>query len=308
MRFLIFIFFPIIFLFSNTSYSNNEDTTNDLSKSNDIIGEELFYTIGNKDTLIDIARKYDVSFADILSANGEMDPWLPEVNKKIIIPKKHILPNVKRDGVIINLGDLRIYFYKNNIFIGTYPIGIGRSGWETPLGIAKVIKKKVDPYWIPPESVREEDPSLPKIVAPGEDNPLGNRAIYISIPSYLIHGTNKPYGVGMKVSHGCIRLYPEDIETLFELVEVGTKVNIVNQPIKVGWYKNNLYMEVHELPAYASEKNLILNKDRKSLFPLATIEVQKKAGIHITIVDWPEVFKTVLEAKGVPIKISNVEQ
>lgn len=291
-------------MFSNISFSNNEDTTSALSKSNDIIGEELFYTIGNKDTLIDVARKYDISFADILSANGEMDPWLPEVNKKIIIPKKHILPNVKRDGIIINLGDLRVYFYKNNIFIGTYPIGIGRSGWETPIGITEVIKKKIDPYWIPPESVREEDPSLPKIVAPGEDNPLGHRAIYLSMPSYLIHGTNKPYGVGMKVSHGCIRMYPEDVESLFNFIEVGTKVSIVDQPIKAGWKKNELFIEVHELPEYASESKVKNIKDRRLLYPVATEVVQKAAGANIILVDWDIVFKTVLEAKGIPVKIS----
>ena len=308
MRLLIFIIFPIIFSFTNLCYSNNKNNSvNILSQSSDIIGKEVKYTVREKETLIDIARKFDISFADIMSANGRIDPWLPKKNRKILIPNRHIMPSVKRDGIIINLGDLRIYFYKNHLLIGTYPIGIGRSGWETPLGLAEVIEKKTDPFWIPPDSVREEDPSLPKIVAPGEDNPLGTRAIYLSMPSYLIHGTNKPYGVGMKVSHGCIRMYPEDVESLFDLVEVGTKVNIINEPIKVGWHNNDLYIEVHQLPAYASEKNTLENKDRRNLYPLATTMVQKVAGVNITEVDWQVVFKSVIEAKGIPTKISEEE-
>ena len=308
MRLLIFIIFPIIFFFTNLCYSNNKNNSvNILSQSSDIIGKEVKYTVREKETLIDIARKFDISFADIMSANGRIDPWLPKKNRKILIPNRHIMPSVKRDCIIINLGDLRIYFYKNPLFIGTYPIGIGRSGWETPLGLAEVIEKKIDPFWIPPDSVREEDPSLPKIVAPGEDNPLGTRAIYLSMPSYLIHGTNKPYGVGMKVSHGCIRMYPEDVESLFDLVEVGTKVNIINEPIIVGWHNNDLYIEVHQLPAYASEKNTLENKDRRNLYPLATTMVQKVAGVNITEVDWQVVFKSVIEAKGIPTKISEEE-
>jgi len=304
MRLLIFIVLPIIFSFTSLCYSNN--TNNGviiLSESSDIIGKETTYTVREKETLIDIARKFDISFADIMSANGDIDPWLPKKNRKILIPNRHIMPKVKRDGIVINLGDLRIYFYKNYSLIATYPIGIGRSGWETPLGLAEVIEKKIDPYWVPPDSVREEDPSLPKVVAPGEDNPLGTRAIYLSMPSYLIHGTNKPYGVGMKVSHGCIRMYPEDVELLFDLVEVGTKVSIINQPIKVGWHNNDLYIEVHQLPAYASEKNTLEIKDRRNLYPLATTMVQKVAGLSITEVNWQVVFKSVLEAKGIPTKI-----
>ena len=154
------------------------------------------------------------------------------------------------------------------------------------------------------ESVRKEDPSLPKVVAAGEDNPLGNRAIYLSMPSYLIHGTNKPYGVGMRVSHGCIRLYPEDIEILYELVNEGTKVNIINQPIKAGWNSNKLYIEVHILPDYVTsseEKEVIKNTD---LYPQAYEIVQKAAGLDITKVDWNKVKKAVNQAKGIPIDIT----
>jgi len=283
--------------------------SNDNNISNDLVGVNIFYTTNKEDTLISIARNHDISFADILSANDvNMDPWIPGENKKLLIPKSHILPFGKRDGIIINIGDLRLYYFKDGNSIESYPIGIGRSGWETPLGYAKIIKKKKDPIWIPPESVRKEDPSLPKVVAAGEDNPLGNRALYLSIPSYLIHGTNKPYGVGMKVSHGCIRLYPEDIEQLFNYVSEGVKVNIVDQPIKAGWRNNKLYIEVHSLPEYVLEKN---NKDiikKSELYPLAYEIVQKAAGVNITVVDWNKVKEAVALSKGIPIEIMLVNK
>ena len=195
------------------------ENSKNIHLKNDIIGLNTFYTTKHEDTLIEIARIHGISFADILSVNGDMDPWIPGKDNKLLIPKQHILPFGKREGIIINIGDLRLYYFQGNNIIKTFPIGIGRSGWETPLGNAIIIDKKENPIWIPPESVRKEDPELPKVVAAGPDNPLGTRAIYLSMPSYLLHGTNKPYGVGMKVSHGCIRLYPEHIEELYNLVK-----------------------------------------------------------------------------------------
>ncbi len=231
-----------------------------------------------------------------------MDPWIPGKDKKLLIPKKHILPFGKREGIIINIGDLRLYYFNGEI-IKTYPIGIGRSGWETPLGKSTIIDKKKNPIWIPPESVREEDPELPKVVAAGPDNPLGTRAIYLSMPSYLLHGTNKPYGVGMKVSHGCIRLYPEHIEELYDLVKIKTKVNIIDQPIKAGWLNNELFIEVHKLPKYVRENSKPSNN--RNLLPLAYEITQKAAGLEILKVDWDKVKIAVKEAKGIPIKISH---
>ena len=302
MRLFKFIIIPFLFIYSNYSLSDNNNI------NNDIYGLNTYYTTNEKDTLISIARKYGVSFADILSANDvNMDPWIPGKDKKLLIPKSHIVPLSKRDGIVINIGDLRLYYFEEGELIDTFPIGIGRSGWETPLGKAKVIKKKKNPIWIPPESVRKEDPSLPKVVAAGDDNPLGNRAIYLSMPSYLIHGTNKPYGVGMKVSHGCIRLYPEDIETLYDLVAEGTNVNIINQSIKAGWKDSKLYLEVHILPDYVTsseEKQVINNTD---LYPQAYEVVQKAAGLDITKVDWDKVKKAVKKANGIPIDITASE-
>lgn len=298
MRLFKFIIFFLVLIFSSYSLSDNSNI------SNDIYGVNTYYTTNEKDTLISIARKYGISFADILSANDvNMDPWIPGKDKKLLIPKSHIIPFSKRDGIVINIGDLRLYYFDEGELLNTFPIGIGRSGWETPLGKAKVIKKKKNPVWIPPDSVRKEDPSLPKVVAAGDDNPLGNRAIYLSMPSYLIHGTNKPYGVGMKVSHGCIRLYPEDIEALYDLVAEGTNVNIINQPIKAGWKDNKLYIEVHILPEYvtSSEEKKVINST--DLYPQAYEVIQKAAGLEITKVDWDKVKKAVKIANGIPIEV-----
>ena len=304
MRLFKSILYPILIIYSYclTAEENILDSNTKLQEVNDIIGLNEYYLTKHEDTLIDIARKYGISFADILSVNGDLDPWIPGKDLKLLIPKQHILPFGIREGIIINIGDLRLYFFINNKVI-SYPIGIGRSGWETPLGKAKVTNKKENPIWIPPDSIREEDPELPEVVAAGPENPLGTRAIYLSIPAYLLHGTNKPYGVGMKVSHGCIRLYPEHIEELFKLVFKGTKVNIIDQPVKAGWQNDELFIEVHKLPKYVRENSKKINDD-KNLLPLAYEIVQKAAGLEILKVDWEKVKIAVKEAKGIPHKIS----
>ena len=305
MKFFKFIIFPIIFfnIYYAFAADNLEKNNINLKLENDLIGSNKYYTTIHEDTLITIARKYGISFADILSANGDMDPWIPGSNKNLLIPKEHILPFGNREGIIINIGDLRLYYFKNNKIIKTFPIGIGRSGWETPLGKTMIIEKKENPIWIPPESLKIEDPELPDVVGPGPENPLGTRALYLSMPAYLLHGTNKPYGVGMKVSHGCIRLYPEHIEELYELVTINTRVNIIDQPIKAGWKNNQLFIEVHKLPKYVREnsQNLTTNNN---LLPLAYEIVQKAAALDILIVDWKKVKSAVNEAKGIPTIIS----
>jgi len=305
MRFFKFIILPILLVYSLNILANDNvhENSKNIHLKNDIIGLNTFYTTKHEDTLIEIARIHGISFADILSVNGDMDPWIPGKDNKLLIPKQHILPFGKREGIIINIGDLRLYYFQGNNIIKTFPIGIGRSGWETPLGNAIIIDKKENPIWIPPESVREEDPELPKVVAAGPDNPLGTRAIYLSMPSYLLHGTNKPYGVGMKVSHGCIRLYPEHIEELYNLVKINTKVNIIDQPVKSGWLNDELFIEVHKLPKYVRE-NSKSSENNQNLLPLAYEITQKAAGLEILKVDWDKVKIAVKEAKGIPVRIS----
>ncbi len=217
--------------------------------------EEPYYVLAkHEDTLLDIARDFDLGQNEILLANPTVDRWMPGENTKVRIPNSHILPDTPHEGVVLNLPEYRLYFYPKPKadepkMVITHPISIGRVDWDTPLGETRIIAKKENPTWTPPQSIKDEHAEkgeiLPDVFPAGPDNPLGLFALRLGVPGYLIHSTNKPYGVGMRVSHGCIRMYPEDIEKLFPQVKRGTKVYIVNQPIKVGWSKNKLYIEVY---------------------------------------------------------------
>ncbi len=269
------------------------------TENTDVIGNIKYYTIKKDETLISIARRFNLSFPEIMSANSSInDPWLLEEGVTIILPTRHILPSNKREGVVINKGDLRVYYYKNEQ-IHSYPIGIGRQDWETPIGKAIILNKKKNPYWTVPESIMKEEPHWPKVVKPGPDNPLGSRAIYLSMPGYLLHGTNKPWGVGMKVSHGCIRLYPESIEEMYELIKLGDKVTITDEPVKAGWLGGVLYLEVHVMHEYGEEEGTKKSSYIK-LLPDALKALQQKAGIHIAKIDRDKVTEIVKRASGMP--------
>jgi L,D-transpeptidase ErfK/SrfK len=219
-----------------------------------VVGHNLIVLSKREDTLLDIARRFDLGYSEIVSANPGVDVWLPGVGQRVVVPTRFILPDAPRQGIIINLAEMRLYYYpkpeKGSIQqVITHPLGIGREGWETPLGRTKIIQKKKDPTWTPPASILAEhlaegDP-LPKVVPAGPDNPLGAFAMRLGIPGYLLHGTNKPYGVGLRVSHGCIRLFPEDIEHLFGKVDVNTSVEIIHESYKAANHKGVLFIEAH---------------------------------------------------------------
>ena len=219
-----------------------------------VIGEPQVVFAADSDTLSDLAREYGLGYDEIVAANPEVDPWLPGEGTPILLPTQYVLPAAQRSGVVLNIATKRLFFFAEAAddepqTVKTYPIGIGRVGWETPLGEATVVAKARDPQWFVPASVRREhaemgDP-LPAVVPPGPDNPLGHRVLQLDMPGYLIHGTNSPYGVGMRVSHGCVRLYPENIERLFELVDVGESVTIINEPFQMGYRDDALYFEAH---------------------------------------------------------------
>ena len=221
----------------------------------DVIGQVSTITASSNDTLLDIARRYDLGQNEILLANQTVDRWLPEDNAVVVLPNRFILPNVERTGLVLNLPEMRLYYFPEpkageTPVVITHPISVGRMDWETPLGKTSIINKKKDPDWRPPQSLKDEaiaegNEPLPDIVEAGPDNPLGRYAMRLGIPGYLIHSTNKPYGVGMRVTHGCLRMYPEDIERLFDDIPVGTPVHIVNQPIKLGWLAGSLFVELH---------------------------------------------------------------
>lgn len=227
----------------------------DIGATTQIVGYVQRTVIGKDDTLSDIARRFDVGYEEMVLANPSVDPWLPGVGREVVVPTQFILPAAPHEGVVVNLAAMRIFFYPPHTKSGetpivyTYPIGIGREGWKTREGTTKVVERTKDPVWIVPASVRAEHAKdgdkLPAQVPPGPDNPLGAYRLRLGWPTYLIHGTNKPYGVGMRVSHGCMHLYPEDIAALFDLIPVGTKVTIVNQPYLFGWQGETLYMQAY---------------------------------------------------------------
>lgn len=215
-----------------------------LPESSSVIGEDYSVTVEEGDTLIDIGRRHNVGYEAIRMANPDVSIWAPFADTEVVIPNQHILPDAPREGIVVNLSELRLYYYSREGVVETYPISVGRDGFSTPVGLTKTTVKVKDPAWSPPRSMREEAAArgepTPSIVPPGPDNPLGRHAILLGLQSYLIHGTNKPDGVGMRASRGCIRMFPEDIESLYERVPSGTQVNILDQPFKAGWSEDGV--------------------------------------------------------------------
>jgi L,D-transpeptidase ErfK/SrfK len=230
----------------------------------DLVGEDRSVKVREGQTLLDVAREQGIGQEEILNANPDIDRWLPKPGEAVMIPGQRLLPEEKREGIVINLPELRLYYFpsppktgrrslpaqKNGVReVITFPVAVGRMDWKTPLGLTKVASKQKNPSWTPPASIRAEhaaegDP-LPRVVRPGPDNPLGAYALRLGVEGYLIHGTDKEFGVGMRVTHGCMRLLPEHIEALFHQVPIGTPVRIVDRPIKLGWGAGELYLEAH---------------------------------------------------------------
>ena len=224
------------------------------TETQSVIGTPQIVYTDAENTLSDLAREYGLGYDEIVAANPDVDPWLPGDRTPVLLPTQYVLPDVPREGIVLNIASKRLFYFPavaegEPQTVLTYPIGIGRVGWETPVGATEVVSKAVDPHWYVPASVRREHAEmgneLPSVVPPGPDNPLGSRVLKLAMPGYLIHGTNQPYGVGMRVSHGCVRLYPENIEALYSLVGTGETVRIVNEPYVLGWRDAELYFEAH---------------------------------------------------------------
>lgn len=222
----------------------------------DVVGEVSTVFATHDDTLVDIARRHGFGYQEIVRANPDVDVWVPGEGTEIVLPGRFVLPAGPRRGIVLNIAEYRLYYFPDpgageNAMVMTYPISIGRQDWETPIGLTQVVQKVVDPAWYPPQSVREEHAAegrpLPSIVPPGPENPLGSRAMRLGLPGYLIHGTNRPAGVGMRVTHGCLRMFPEDIEYLFDHVPLKTRVRIINEPVKLGWDGDRLVIEAHQV-------------------------------------------------------------
>ncbi|MGI9309048.1 MAG: L,D-transpeptidase family protein [Gammaproteobacteria bacterium] len=256
-----------------------------------------------EDTLLDIGRKFGLGYEEITLANPTVDPWVPGDGTTVRLPTQFVLPAASRKGLVINIAEYRLYyFYRrgDTDHIETYPISIGRMDWNTPLGRSSVVSKVHKPTWYPPASVREEwaadGRTLASQVPPGPDNPLGDYALRLSIPGYLIHGTNRPAGVGMRVTHGCVRMFPEDIEFLYPKVSVNTPVRIVNQPFKMGWLGDDLYLEVHQpLDADGDEQS-------NSLTAITQLYVSATRD-RTADVDWQLVESVYTEQLGIPVRV-----
>jgi len=220
----------------------------------DVVGQVREVAASSQETLLDIARRYDLGQNEILYANPGVDRWLPADGSRVVLPNRYILPAGERSGLVLNLPEMRLYYFPKprpgeKPVVITHPVSVGRMDWKTPLGMTSIVSKQRDPEWRPPASIKEEHAQegdiLPDVVPAGPNNPLGKYAMRLGISGYLIHSTNKPYGVGMRVTHGCIRMYPEDIEKIFDDIPVGTPVRIINQPIKLGWLADSLFIELH---------------------------------------------------------------
>ncbi len=269
----------------------------------DIIGEVKIYTAKQPDTLLDLARANNLGYVEIVAANPGVDPWVPGAGTRIVLPTEHILPAAPRKGIVLNLSELRLYYFPpTGGPLESYPIGIGDVGWKTPLGTTKVVRKQKNPTWYVPKSIMADDPGHGAVVPPGPDNPLGNFAMYLGWPSYLIHGTNKPDGVGRRASHGCVRLYPEAIASLFPRVAIGTPVTVVDQQAKFGWRRDVLYGQI-----YLNQKQAAEIEDKGTFTPAPIADLADRAlaaaGPRKDEIDWDRMNEEARVRNGVPFPV-----
>ena len=280
------------------------------NEQDSLIGKLQVMHAAYEDTLPNIAREYDLGYDEIKLSNPDVDTWLPGEGRKILLPTEFVLPDAPHKGIVLNIPEMRLYYYPPHKKgepgkVITYPLGVGREGWNTPYVRTRITLKQKDPAWYPPESIRDEhaadgDP-LPKLIGPGPDNPLGKYALRLALPSYLIHGTNKPSGVGMRVSHGCIRLYPENIEELFKVVKRGTPVNIVNQPFKLGLHGGKIYLEAHPY----LEEDAPLFKDNLTSVVRILIGI---TGNNSYQMNWNLAKQVIHEMNGIPVVVGSIGQ
>jgi len=273
----------------------------DLTQAHSVIGSTRFYQIQKKDTFLDIARYYDLGHNEITEANPGVDEWIPPPGQVILLPTAWVLPDAEYRGIVINIPEMRLFYFHpggaGTTIVTTYPVGLGRDDWRTPSGRFKVVEKTVNPRWILPESIKEEHrrdgKPAPDFIAGGDpENPLGKYRLRLTLPLYGIHGTDIPWGVGMQVSHGCVRLYPEDIERLFPNVPVGTSGEFVYQPVKVGARDGHVYLEVHK-----DIYNLMAAPYRESLRLIDNLGWRAR-------VDLARVQRAVIEQSGVPMDVT----
>jgi len=270
----------------------------------DVVGQIQVVTAKYEDTFADVGEANDLGYLEMVAANPGVDPWLPGAGTEIILPTRFILPPGPREGIVINLAEYRMYYYpKGENVVHTYPLGIGREGWGSPITLTKVTAKTANPAWYPPASIRAEhaaegDP-LPAVVPPGPDNPLGPFKFSLSLPGYLIHGSNKKFGIGMRVSHGCFRMLNQNVLKLAKMAPVGTPVRIINEPYKFGVSGGKIYLEAHQPlddhgdPSHVDKHTAVIN----TLLQRQDIAANQQ-------MDWEIVREVVAAEDGLPIEVA----
>lgn len=256
------------------------------------VGAVHHYMVRDRESLIEIARRFDLGFNEIVDANPDVDPFLPKPGAMVTIPAAWIPPaSSGRPSLVVNLAELRLFLFPGDVNAGimSFPIGIGEEGNETPLGTYLIIEKSVNPAWRVPASIRRQRRDLPDVVPPGPGNPLGSHALRLSSNGILIHSTNRPWGIGRRSSHGCLRLYPEDMKLLFHRVTRGMRVTIVDQPVKIGVRGAMVYVEIHRGPKQVGAGDV--------LHLLAARGLLQK-------IDLGKVIRAVDEKKGYPVEVS----
>lgn len=275
-----------------------------LSPAQMMVGAPERHVTESSDTLLDIARAHDLGYGQLIAVNPGIDPWLPGQGREIALPGVYLLPPGPRKGIVIDLAAQRLYYFPpDGRTVETFPIGVGTEAGMTPRGTTRVVAKTARPAWYPPKSILDERPGLPTMVPPGPSNPLGEYALRLGWPAYLIHGTNKPYGVGRNVSHGCIRLYPEDIERLFREVPLGTPVRVIDDEIRLAWIDGELYLALP--PSHAQMDEISQNQPMTPQFPPQLYgRIVQAAGEQVQRIDWRLVSRIGENRPGMPTRIT----
>ena len=290
-------------LLISSAYAQKHVEYTQPAKGDDVIGEIMYVTPQRHESLVDLTIRYEMGYEELKWANPGINAWMLSDTTPLVLPTQFILPEGKRSGIVSNIPEMRTYYFlKGTDKIYVYPVGVGRMDWKTPLGSWSITRKQENPAWYPPESIRKEHAEmgrgiLPSVVPAGPDNPLGTRVLRLALPSYLLHGTNEQTGIGMRVTHGCMRFYPQHIEHLYDMVPTNTMVTFLNEPVKYGFLGNDLLMEVH--PPLEEDSLSVEGLREKALTQLERF--LKPYPDHI--VNYDMVNLAVQQQSGVPVNI-----
>ena len=288
--------------------------------TDNMVGDLSFIKVKDTDTFSDIASLYGLGFDNLRSANPTVDPWLPKEGEIIVLPRLYILPETTREGIVVNIPEKRLYYFPTvkagqQPSVEIYAVSVGRQEWNTPVVSTKVTGRVIEPTWYPPKSLRAEHLAqgnmYPRVVPPGPENPLGKYLLQLSIPTYFIHSTNNRFGIGMQVTRGCIRMFPEDIESIFNRVAVGTPVSIVNKTYKIGRENDLVYLEVNPMPEVNLQQMTMAIEQCPQDNATALELIRSKIGLleenMELVLDWNMIERIRTEATGLPIAVGHID-